>query len=327
MRRTATRKSYSCLECSRRKLRCSKTIPCTACVDRGIGHLCRLRPQAPDNNGRSLAAARLRRRETNNNTLSSTAAGGTGQTGGAGGQPRSADIEVESPRLGNASQADALRSPSTTHGAGADMTTSYDRTPTTASSTPAAARLGPVPGAGTGVGASSMAQATNLNHQPMTVMSSESTSLPERSHIGLNGRSRERLVDHVEDDAAVILEFLTLSRQRVSRVVHENNNSSNSPEQHRNSSFANSMANSGQNTGGSINVNAADLVFSASQIRAMMVYHAERIAWTHNVVHMPAFQAQCELAFSGQLIIEKAWLAMYYAIIAVSELRRLPLME
>lgn len=37
------RPSYSCTECSRRKLRCSKRIPCLACIERGIESQCRLR--------------------------------------------------------------------------------------------------------------------------------------------------------------------------------------------------------------------------------------------------------------------------------------------
>ncbi|KAF9883349.1 hypothetical protein FE257_003565 [Aspergillus nanangensis] len=37
------RKSLSCTECTRRKLRCSKTIPCSACVDRNISHRCKRR--------------------------------------------------------------------------------------------------------------------------------------------------------------------------------------------------------------------------------------------------------------------------------------------
>ena len=47
-RRKYERKSLSCTECAGRKLRCSKTIPCTACVDRGKARLCHRR-----NNGRA----------------------------------------------------------------------------------------------------------------------------------------------------------------------------------------------------------------------------------------------------------------------------------
>lgn len=37
------RPSYSCTECTRRKLRCSKHIPCFSCIERGIESECRLR--------------------------------------------------------------------------------------------------------------------------------------------------------------------------------------------------------------------------------------------------------------------------------------------
>lgn len=39
--RKSQRQPLSCTECTRRKLRCSKTIPCTSCVDRGNAEFCR----------------------------------------------------------------------------------------------------------------------------------------------------------------------------------------------------------------------------------------------------------------------------------------------
>lgn len=42
-RKSYERKSLSCTECTRRKLRCSKTVPCSACLERGRGHLCQRR--------------------------------------------------------------------------------------------------------------------------------------------------------------------------------------------------------------------------------------------------------------------------------------------
>ncbi|KAH6652492.1 hypothetical protein BKA67DRAFT_566701 [Truncatella angustata] len=38
--RVSQRKPLSCSECTRRKLRCSKTIPCTSCLDRGLEATC-----------------------------------------------------------------------------------------------------------------------------------------------------------------------------------------------------------------------------------------------------------------------------------------------
>lgn len=39
-RKYAPRQPYSCTECTRRKVRCSKVIPCSACIDAGFEHLC-----------------------------------------------------------------------------------------------------------------------------------------------------------------------------------------------------------------------------------------------------------------------------------------------
>lgn len=38
--RVTQRRPQACTECARRKLRCSKVIPCGACLERGISHLC-----------------------------------------------------------------------------------------------------------------------------------------------------------------------------------------------------------------------------------------------------------------------------------------------
>ena len=57
----------------------------------------------------------------------------------------------------------------------------------------------------------------------------------------------------------------------------------------------------------------------------LLVVHQDRIAWMHNVVHMPSFlQTFDENLASGYC--EKSWLALYYAMILVgSSISRLQL--
>lgn len=42
------RPSWSCVECSRRKVRCSKVIPCEGCIKRGQAATCRLEEEDPE---------------------------------------------------------------------------------------------------------------------------------------------------------------------------------------------------------------------------------------------------------------------------------------
>ncbi|KAK0389772.1 hypothetical protein NLU13_3345 [Sarocladium strictum] len=59
--RPSPRAPLSCAECSRRKIRCDKKIPCRACFERGEGHNCR-RQQAQKSRPRSAQRVARRRR-------------------------------------------------------------------------------------------------------------------------------------------------------------------------------------------------------------------------------------------------------------------------
>lgn len=191
------RQSYSCTECTRRKLRCSKRIPCLACMERGIAHQCRRRS---DNS----------RKETKENNPPSKT--------------------VHSPVR--------PRGPAT------------DTTPGSPEFTP---------------------------------------------HRSIPFEHGPRVVDSVTQDAAVMLEFLALSRQHVLQATQVDR----SPKNETLSS-------------------AYELLFTVAQVRKLMNYHRDCIAWTHNVVHMPTFFEQCEERLcTGGKSIEGGWLSLYYAILAV----------
>lgn len=60
--RPSTRIPLSCAECSRRKIKCDKKIPCRACFERGDSLSCR-RQQAPRGSARSSQQHSIRRRQ------------------------------------------------------------------------------------------------------------------------------------------------------------------------------------------------------------------------------------------------------------------------
>ncbi|KAJ5297041.1 Molybdopterin synthase catalytic subunit [Penicillium atrosanguineum] len=103
------------------------------------------------------------------------------------------------------------------------------------------------------------------------------------------------VVDSVTQDAAVMLEFLALSRQHVLQAAQVDR-----PQK------AETLS------------STSELLFTGAQVRELMEHHQKCIAWTHNVVHMPTFLDQCEERLcSGGTSIEEDWVSLYYAILAV----------
>lgn len=200
--RKKQRPSYSCTECTRRKLRCSKHIPCSACVERGIGQECHRRSQASQATPRrgSTSTPRRNQSSTRSSTLQS-------------------DISVTASPL-------------------------------------------------------------EVEHTPY---------LP-----------RHNAVEGVGQDAAVMLEFLALSRRQVLQDAHVDQ--AQLPE-----------------TECPVD-GTAELLFTAEQVDRMMIYHQECLAWTHNVVHLPTFRSQCDAHMAGDILFDGTWVALYYAMIAVSVL-------
>ncbi|PYH78575.1 hypothetical protein BO82DRAFT_385709 [Aspergillus uvarum CBS 121591] len=206
-RRKRPRPSYSCMECTRRKLRCSKQIPCSTCVERGVAQYCRrrtgssayLRPQR--NPKRDLPPTQVRCDHNRKRKSTSPM------------NPDTIDVHCAVPML----------------------------------------------------------QAS---------------------------RPRRRVVDNVNEDTAVMLEFLALSRQRVSQIAQIDQ------------SHIRGQSN--------ILTEAYELLFTLKQVRTMMAYHQDCISWFQNVVHLPTFRDQCESLFANPTEVQPCWLALYYAMLAVS---------
>lgn len=108
--------------------------------------------------------------------------------------------------------------------------------------------------------------------------------------------SDEQLGD-VGGDAAVMLEFLALSRQQVLHSAQ--------------------LVETKQVYDSFTTESPIDLLFTAEQMRTMVHYHQENLSWIHNVVHMPTFMIQCERAISGDKTLDISWYSLYYALVAV----------
>jgi len=103
-----------------------------------------------------------------------------------------------------------------------------------------------------------------------------------------------------------MLEFLALGRQRILQVAQVEQQSQLGAAQDYDDDTSNS---------------ACGLLFTPSQVRSMMHYHQESIAWIHNVVHMPTFREQCEKLFANPTECQGLWLGLYYAMLAVHSTR------
>jgi hypothetical protein len=204
--RVSQRKPLSCSECTRRKLRCSKTIPCTSCCDRGLEATCAREP----------VIVRKRHQRSYSNGASSSRRG-----------------------------------------------------------------------------SKAVSQSPDLSGSPITVESLCEVSSPDVS-------KSQHLSVTIPDDAPVTLENLALGRQRILNMR--------------------SPAASGVD--GLVSPTwipaDADFVISLDQTRMLLRYHCRNLAWVHNVLHMPSFEEECEVAFQQRVFKCRAWIALFYAFLCVS---------
>jgi hypothetical protein len=208
--RVSQRKPLSCSECTRRKLRCSKTIPCTSCLDRGLEATC----------AREKVIVRKKHQRS-----SSTGA---------------------------------------------------------ASSHEAAATTG------------TLSLSSELSGSPLTVDSFCDAPSPEVS-------KSQHPSAAVPDDAPVTLENLALGRRRILDMQHADGTLSGVDD----SAWL---------------PTEIDFVVSIQQAKTLLGYHDRNLGWIHNVLHMPTFVEECELAFTQYIVKSRAWIALFYAFLCVSAL-------
>lgn len=49
------------------------------------------------------------------------------------------------------------------------------------------------------------------------------------------------------------------------------------------------------------------------QARLVLCYHRDWMSWTHNTIHWPTFFSECQDYWLEGIVVEKAWLSIYYA--------------
>jgi hypothetical protein len=52
--------------------------------------------------------------------------------------------------------------------------------------------------------------------------------------------------------------------------------------------------------------------------RSLVGFHLDNILWHHNVFHAPTFLSQCEQFWTAGSVVHSLWLSLYYAVTAVS---------
>ncbi|KAJ5999270.1 C6 transcription factor [Penicillium sp. IBT 35674x] len=107
-----------------------------------------------------------------------------------------------------------------------------------------------------------------LRGAPTNTTSGPPAITPQQSINSEPGRSA---VDSVTQDTAVMLEFLALSRQNILEAAQVDQPQQNEPLSRTH-----------------------ELLFTRAQVKELMEYHQDCIAWIHNVVHMPSFLEQYE---------------------------------
>lgn len=61
-----------------------------------------------------------------------------------------------------------------------------------------------------------------------------------------------------------------------------------------------------------------DDILTPYQAVEILKFHSKWLTWTHNIIHWPMFRGECQAYWEEGLLKEKAWLALYYAVLCVS---------
>ncbi|KAH7121584.1 hypothetical protein EDB81DRAFT_814113 [Dactylonectria macrodidyma] len=226
----------SCTECTRRKTRCSKSIPCSSCVDRGLAQKCHRELVTVVKKSDTVERSSLSSRKT----LTPTGASASGDRI----QSRGEDQRSE--------------------------------------------------------------QLTPSAHPGHTSHESLSGANEGKDGIFI---SPSVPVDIPTNETVVTLEFLTHGRQNILSLHKGLNDQGSSP--------VNVLGLSNESAPSPFTTCAWDTVLSKQEARLLIDFHQEKLAWMHNVIHMPSFKQELESNLTNASC-DSSWVALYYAVLCTT---------
>lgn len=282
--RLTQRAPQSCYRCSSRKIKCSKTVPCETCVNLGLGHRCE----------REVVIITRQDRRTPQ----------TPRRPGRRGRPPGALNKKTLQGVVEAEQ--GLERPQSNTQGGRDIISGQDLEQPlqpneyafslSEQHNYASNRLGTFEEHG-----------LTMNIVPHNVQQRESPDQSSTLSQSNHGQSPNEIVDglpepHIltswrndealAENAAMTLEFLAWGRQRDAGV---------SPESIMSIQQSNTVLD----------------ILSIQQAKGVIDFHRGSLTWMHSVIHWPTFYTECENFWRHGVVEEKAWTALYYAVLSV----------
>ncbi|KAH8650606.1 hypothetical protein BGZ60DRAFT_569492 [Tricladium varicosporioides] len=270
--RVTQRAPQSCQRCSAKKMRCSKTVPCTSCEKLGIGSQCCREPV--------IVSKEIRQRSQN------TAGKRVAKSKTHRGRQQFHQHETP-PCRDERSQYNRHLSPSSNVATGAPQQLTHTQSPCNIASS----IINQEDGASEDLFVDHAARHTYPGASPVQIRS-PNARLVQPSCFAPHVSASTYADDVLAENAATTLEFLAWGRQR--DIGLSPSSTTISPR------------------------TPSDLdILSRYQAKLVLDYHREWLIWMHNTVHWPAFQTECRAFWRDGVVEERAWLAVYYALLCV----------
>jgi hypothetical protein len=280
------RAPQSCQRCSFKKMRCSKTVPCQACINQGLAVQCRRETVIVSKQTRSVNKSRRQRAARQPAGATPLTLSPDDANTSANAQRRTAVTTTLVGGLLHDEIGSSRLSPD--HEATAAMLVNFAQQPfdgqpdvsandsCDAAMAAAASITPPVP---------ATAPSANWN-QPWSRLPDPETPSPSSTQEGVSPF----------ETTVSALEYLVWGRQQEGTV-------------------------SGGATVSSDDMSEGNkTVVTHTQAGEIVEYHARWLSWTHNLIHWPKFRQECRSFWEHGTAVDKAWLSLYYAVQAVSQL-------
>ena len=255
--RVTQRAPQVCYRCATKKMRCSKTVPCDACIKQGLAEQCHRESVIVKNRSHPVKVRSQKRKRDENEDVSE---------------------HVHQPP-GN-SLAHSAAEQQATAVALIDMSqrTSYQGTPVDV--TPDRSSNAPLEEEGDPTISSQLATDQSWVTFPNLEMSPSSSQQEDASPL---------------DSTLTSLEVLVWGRQ------------SNTGRPPANQHMV------------SLHSGVQGDPLSSQQAIQVLKFHWKWLAWTHNIINWTQFREECQTYWNEGMVKEKAWIALYYAVLCVSK--------